>query len=41
MQFLSGIFKMATGKELMAEGGGVSVNKETSEVTLKFKLPGF
>lgn len=41
LQFLSGIFKMATGKELLAEGAGVSFNRETGEVSLKFKLPGF
>ncbi len=41
IQFLSGIFKMATGKELITEGKGITVNKETGEVTLKFKLPGF
>ncbi len=41
MQFLSGIFKMATGKELITEGKGITVNKETGEVTMKFKLPGF
>lgn len=41
MQFLNGIFKMATGKELITEGRGITVNKETGEVTFKFKLPGF
>ena len=41
MQFLNGIFKMATGKELITEGKGITVNKETGEVTFKFKLPGF
>lgn len=41
MQFLSGIFKMATGKELITEGKGITVNRETGEVTMKFKLPGF
>jgi ERCC4-related helicase len=41
MQFLSGIFKMATGKELMAENQSISVNKDTGEVVMKFKLPGY
>jgi SNF2 family DNA or RNA helicase len=41
MQFLNGIFKMATGKELITEGKGITVNRETGEVTMKFKLPGF
>jgi SNF2 family DNA or RNA helicase len=41
MQFLNGIFKIATGKELITEGKGITVNRETGEVTLKFKLPGF
>ncbi len=41
MQFLNGIFKMATGKELITEGKGITVNRKTGEVTMKFKLPGF
>lgn len=41
MQFLNGIFKMATGKELITEGKEITVNRETGEVTMKFKLPGF
>ncbi|MHB1688692.1 MAG: DEAD/DEAH box helicase [Ignavibacteriaceae bacterium] len=41
MQFLNGIFKIATGKELITEGKGITVNRETGEVTMKFKLPGF
>jgi hypothetical protein len=39
MQFLAGMFKMATGKELGLEGQQVKVNKETGEVTMTFKLP--
>jgi superfamily II DNA/RNA helicase len=39
MQFLSGLFKMATGKEMGMEGQKIEVNKETGEVTMKFKLP--
>lgn len=41
MQFLNGIFKMATGKELITKEKGITVNRETGEVTMKFKLPGF
>ena len=39
MSFLSGLFKMATGKEMGAEEAKVEVNQDTGEVTLKFKLP--
>ncbi len=39
MQFLSGLFKMATGKEMGMENQTIEVNKETGEVTMKFKLP--
>jgi len=39
--FISGIFKMATGKDLATGDESISVNKETGEVTMKFKLPGF
>jgi superfamily II DNA/RNA helicase len=39
MQFLAGLFKMSTGKELGLEGQQVKVNKETGEVTMTFKLP--
>ena len=41
MQFLNGIFKMATGKELVMGDQNISVDRETGEVTMKFKLPGF
>ncbi len=41
LQFLSGLMKMATGKELLAQEQAISVNKETGEVVMKFKLPGF
>jgi len=39
MQFLSGLFKMATGKDIGMENQKIEVNKETGEVTMKFKLP--
>jgi SNF2 family DNA or RNA helicase len=41
MQFLAGLFKMSTGKDMGIEGQKIEVNKETGEVTMKFKLPGF
>ena len=39
MGFLSGLFKMATGKDLVGDEQSVTVNKETGEVTFKFKIP--
>ena len=39
MQFLSGLFKMSTGKDIGMEGQKIEINKETGEVTMKFKLP--
>ncbi len=39
MQFLAGLFKMSTGKELGLESQQIKVNKETGEVTMTFKLP--
>lgn len=39
MQFLSGLFKMSTGKDVGFENQKIEVNKETGEVTMKFKLP--
>lgn len=44
MGFLSGLLEMATGTGITitaAEQKMVSIDKETGEVTLKFKLPGF
>jgi ERCC4-related helicase len=37
--FLSGLFKMATGKDMGMDEQSITVNKETGEVTMKFKLP--
>lgn len=37
--FISGLFKMATGQDLVTQDKGISVNRETGEVTMKFKLP--
>ena len=39
MQFLAGLFKMTTGKDMSITGQKIEVNKETGEVTMKFKLP--
>ncbi len=39
MQFLAGLFKMSTGKDLSSENQRVSVDEETGEVTIKFKIP--
>ncbi|MBN2486513.1 MAG: DEAD/DEAH box helicase [Bacteroidales bacterium] len=39
MQFLSGLFQMATGQSKGIEGQKIEINRETGEVTMKFKLP--
>ena len=39
LQFISGLFKLSTGKDLGMENQKIEVNKETGEVTMKFKLP--
>ncbi len=39
MQFLAGLFKMSTGKDLGLESQQIKINKETGEVTMTFKLP--
>lgn len=43
MQFLSGLMAMATGKPLLTEEQEkqIHVDRNTGEVTMKFKLPGF
>ncbi|MCP4457641.1 MAG: DEAD/DEAH box helicase [Cytophagales bacterium] len=41
MGFLSGLYKMSTGQEMSSANQKIEVNKETGEVTMKFKLPGF
>jgi SNF2 family DNA or RNA helicase len=38
MQFLSGLFKMATGKDMGMENQKIEVNKETGEVVMRFKI---
>ncbi len=39
MEFLSGMFKMSTGKELFTYENKMEVDKETGEVIMRFKLP--
>ena len=39
MQFLAGLFKMSTGKDMGMENQKIKINKETGEVTMTFKLP--
>ena len=43
MQFLSSLMAMATEKPLLTEGQEkqIHIDRETGEVTMKFKLPGF
>ena len=37
--FLSGLFKMATGKDLSTQEQKIEIDKETGEVVMRFKLP--
>jgi SNF2 family DNA or RNA helicase len=39
MQFLAGLFKMSTGKDMGLESQTIEVNKQTGEVIMRFKLP--
>lgn len=39
MDFLSGLLKMATGKDMGLEDKKIEIDKNTGEVTIKFKLP--
>ncbi len=47
LQFISGLLEMATGQKLATAGEAtqdermIQINKQTGEVTMKFKLPGF
>ena len=41
MKFLSGLMQMATGQETGIENQEIKVDKNTGEVTMKFKLPKF
>ena len=40
MDFLSGMYKMATGKDLGLEGRKMEIDKETGEIVMRFKMPG-
>ena len=39
MLFLTGLFKMSTGKDMGVESQSIQIDKETGEVVMKFKLP--
>ena len=39
MQFLGGLYKMSTGKDLGMENQKINVDEKTGEVTMTFKLP--
>lgn len=41
MGFLAGLYKMSTGQDMNAGDQKIEIDKETGEVTMKFKLPGF
>lgn len=44
MAFIGGLLEMATGKKIETSGGNekmIRINKDTGEVTMKFRLPGF
>lgn len=38
MEFLSGLFKLTTGKELNPEGNRVAIDQETGEVVMRFRV---
>lgn len=39
MEFLAGLFKMSTGKDLGVDNQKIEVDKQTGEVVMRFKLP--
>jgi len=41
LEFLSGIMQMTTGKGFQTDQKSITVDKNSGEVTMKFKLPGF
>jgi hypothetical protein len=44
MQFIGGLIEMATGQKIKPAADDermLSIDKDTGEVTLKFKMPGF
>ncbi len=38
MEFLAGMFKMATGNELKSDNNKIEIDKETGEVVMRFKM---
>jgi hypothetical protein len=38
MQFLAGLFKMSTGKDLGVENQKIEIDKETVVIVMRFKL---
>ena len=38
MQFLAGLFKMSTGKDMGLENQKIEIDKETGEVVMRFKM---
>lgn len=40
LEFLSGLFKMATGQDMGMSGKSVEIDQETGEVVMRFKMPG-
>jgi hypothetical protein len=39
MEFLAGLFKMSTGRDLGLDSRSISVDRDTGEFTMKFRLP--
>ena len=39
MNFLAGMYKMSTGKEIGIDDQKLDINTETGEITMKFKIP--
>ncbi len=39
LEFLAGLFKMATGKDMKMENQKIEVDKKTGEVVMRFRLP--
>jgi len=40
MEFLSGLYKLSTGKDLNPEGNRIAIDKETGEVVMRFRVNG-
>jgi len=39
MDFLAGMFKMSTGKELLSTDNKIEIDHQTGEIVMRFKLP--